>query len=368
MAESTLRELADLVGGRVLGDPDLRVRDLVPLAEAGEGELGLLADARYLDRLEGSGATALLVAERLVPRIPGWAGVAVEEPHGALPAILQRLYPARERAPGIHPTAVLGRGVRLGRDVSLAPYVVVGDGATLGDRVMLAAHVVVGEGVAIGCDSVLHPHVVVYPGAVIGERVVLHSGVRVGVDGFGYVPSAGGHRKVPQVGGCRIDDDVEIGANSAVDRGSIGRTVIGAGSKVDNLVHVAHNVRVGRGALLLAQSGIAGSTTLEDGVILGGQAAVSGHLSVGTGARIGGKAGVIGDMPAGETWSGFPARPHRDFLRASAALHRMVGLQRDFEARISALEARLREAGGADGQGAGTPAATGSTPTDPMLD
>jgi UDP-3-O-[3-hydroxymyristoyl] glucosamine N-acyltransferase len=190
---------------------------------------------------------------------------------------------------------------------------------------------VVGRGVAVGEDTRLHPHVALYEGASLGRRITLHSGVRIGSDGFGYVYRDGAHAKIPHVGRCVIADDVEIGANSTVDRGSVDDTVIGAGTKIDNLVHLGHNVRVGRLCLIMAQVGVAGSAHIEDGCIVAGQAGLGGHITVGKGARIGGQSGVFGDVPAGQTWSGYPARPHREALRAQAALFKLPSLLRGLE-------------------------------------
>ncbi len=338
----SLSEVAVATGGRVMGDPEVQVGDLLPLEQAGEGELGFLADRRYLRFLSHSRAGALLVAEGLADQVPeGCSAVVVKDPHRALALLVERFHPPLPTPVAIHPTAVFGHGVRLGRDVSVGPYVVVGDGAVVGDRVVLSPHVVVGAGATIGDDTVLHPHVVLYPGVRIGREVILHAGVKVGVDGFGYVFHEGEHRKVPQVGGCQVGDRVEIGANSCLDRGSIGRTVVGDGAKLDNLVHLGHNVSVGPLALLVAQVGIAGSTRVGKGAVLGGQVGVSGHLEIGDGARLGAQAGVIGDVPPGETVSGYPARPHRSYLQAMAALFRLPAQEKSRERRMALLEERL---------------------------
>jgi UDP-3-O-[3-hydroxymyristoyl] glucosamine N-acyltransferase len=215
--------------------------------------------------------------------------------------------------------------------VSLGANAVVGEGAQLGDGVIVESNAVVGADVYVGAGSVLWPAVVLYPGTRLGDRVLVHAGARIGCDGFGYVPDSAGHRKIPHVGGCIIEDDVEIGANSTIDRGSIDDTVIGAGTKIDNLVHIGHNVRIGRRCLIMAQVGVAGSTRIEDDCVLAGQVGLSGHLTIGRGARLGAQAGVFGNVPAGETWSGYPARPHRESLRASAALFRLAGMMKRLE-------------------------------------
>jgi UDP-3-O-[3-hydroxymyristoyl] glucosamine N-acyltransferase len=215
--------------------------------------------------------------------------------------------------------------------VAIGPYAVIGDGVQLGDDVVVGSHAAIGAGVTIGARSWLADSVTLYPGTALGERVRVHAGSRLGCDGFGYVPGDEGHRKIPHVGRCIIGDDVEIGANSTIDRGSVDDTVIGAGTKIDNLVHVAHNVRIGRLCLIMAQVGIAGSVHMGDGCILAGQVGVSGHHDIGAGARLAAQAGVFGDIPAGETWSGYPARPHGEMLRAHAALFKLSGLLRRIE-------------------------------------
>ena len=203
--------------------------------------------------------------------------------------------------------------------------------ADVRDRTVVGAHCVIGTGVEIGADGHLYSNVTIYPGARIGQRVTIHAGARIASDGFGYVQSGGAHLKIPHVGRCLIEDDVEIGANTTIDRGSIDDTVVGAGTKIDNLVQIAHNVRIGRACLIMAQVGIAGSVRVEDGAMLLGQVGVSGHHTVGKGARLAAQAGVFGDIPAGETWSGYPARPHKEALRAQAALFKLPSLLRRIE-------------------------------------
>lgn len=331
----TVGEIAELVGGRVEGDAEVRVCDVVPLQEAGREHLALLAERRYLRYLAGTRAAAVLVPEEL----GGEAGavgarVLVKDPRLALVRLLECFHPPTPISAGIHPTAVLGRRARLGARVHVDAYAVIGEEAEIGEGTWIGAHVVVGARCRIGRDSLLHPHATLYPGVVLGDRVIVHAGVRVGVDGFGYVFHEGEHCKIPQVGGCVIGDDVEIGANTCIDRGSIGSTQVGAGTKIDNLVHVGHNVAVGSRALLIAQVGIAGSSTIGDAAILAGQAGISGHLTVGAGARVGGQAGVIGDVAPGSTVSGYPARPHKEAMRVLGWTFRLPELA----ARVRALE------------------------------
>jgi UDP-3-O-[3-hydroxymyristoyl] glucosamine N-acyltransferase len=318
-----------------------------------------MADGRYLAALAECKAGALLVAEALAEAVVSdpRPRIVLPDPHAALRRLLEFFHPTHGPEAGIHPTAVVAADARIADGVHLGPYSVVEEGVELGAGVTVGAHSVVGAGSRIGEGSILHPHVVVYPGSVLGVRVILHSGARIGVDGFGYTFEDGGHRKVPQVGRCVLEDEVEIGANTTVDRGSIGETRVGAGTKIDNLVQLGHNVVVGRSSVLAAQVGVAGSTRIGDGVMAGGQVGIGGHLTVGSGARLAGQAGVTGDVPGGGAFMGMPARPRAEFLRGVAAQGRMPELLRrvrELEREMDRLRSRSaagprQETGPADG-------------------
>ncbi len=269
---------------------------------------------------------------------PAAARIVVASPYEALLSLIPQFYRLPARTPGIHPTAVLGAGVVLGEAPSIGAHAVIDAGAVLGDRVTIGANTVVGAGARLGDDVQLFPGVTIYANARLARRVVVHAGARIGSDGFGYVFRGGAHEKIPHVGGCIIEDDVEIGANTTIDRGSIDDTVIGAGTKIDNLVQIGHNVRIGRLCLLMSQVGVAGSAHVEDGCILAGQVGVAGHLTIGKGATIAAQAGVFGDIPPGETWSGYPARPHKEALRAQAATFKLAGLMRRLERLLERSE------------------------------
>lgn len=335
----TASSIAATVGGTLTGDPGARVSAVAPLDRALPHHVTFLSSARYASLLAGANAGVLLVSPALAD-VPGAARarIVVANPYEAMLSLLADLYPATPHASGIHPTAVIGRGALIGAGVAVGPYVVIGAGARVGARVHLHAHVVLGDGVTIGDDCELHESVTCYAGTSLGDRVCVHAGVRLGSDGFGYVFRNQAHEKIPHVGRCIVEHDVEIGANSTVDRGSFDDTVIGAGTKIDNLVQVAHNVRIGRLCLIMSQVGIAGSVHIGDGAILAGQVGVSGHHVIGAGARLAAQAGVFGDIPAGQTWSGYPARPHRDALRAQAALFRLPSLLRGIERLIGRAE------------------------------
>lgn len=338
----TASEIAEILDARLAGGGDPALRGVAPLDRAGPDELGLLASARYLSYVPASRAGALLVSSELNEKLDETGAdarprIVVEDPHAALVVLLPRFYPAEPPPPGIHPSAVVAEDAELGADVSIGACAVVEAGARLGARARVSAHAVVGAGCRLGDDVVLHPHVTLYPGVTLGDRCILHSGCRVGVDGFGYAQVDDRAAKIPQVGTVVVGDDVEIGANTTVDRGSIGPTEIGDGVKIDNLVQIGHNVRIGAGSIIVAQVGISGSARLGRGVTLGGQAGLGGHIVIGDGATIAGQAGVFGDVPAGEVYSGYPARPHREALKAQAAVFRLGKLTE----RVRRLEDRL---------------------------
>jgi UDP-3-O-[3-hydroxymyristoyl] glucosamine N-acyltransferase len=313
----TAREIAQLVDGELRGDPESAVDGVAALDRAGPRHASFLASARYAPQLADSRAGIVLVARDVAStvNVPSSCPtqIVVDKPYDAIQVILPRLYDLAAPEPWIAPTARIGHGVKLGAGVRIEDYVVLGDGVQIGD------------------GTRLYPHVTVYSGGEIGARCAIHSGTRIASDGFGYVFRNGRHEKIPHVGRCVIGDDVEIGANTTIDRGSIDDTVIGSGTRIDNLVQIGHNVRIGSLCLLMAQVGIAGSARIGNGVIIAGQAGIGGHVTIGDGARIAGQAGVFGDVPAGESWSGYPARPHRESLRATGALFKLSGMIKKLE-------------------------------------
>ncbi len=328
----TAQAVADLVGGRLLGDGTVVVRAVRALDRAGPEAISLAVSPRYAADLRASRAGAVLVPDDLAEAPPaGGARIVVRDPYAALVRVIGALFPPASPPPGVDPTARVGEGCVLGAEVSVGPYVVLGRGVRLGDRTQVDAGVSIGDGVTVGEDTVIGPRAVCYEGARVGSRVVIKAGAVLGGAGFGYLADASGHHRIPHVGGCILEDEVEIGSNSCVDRGSFDDTIIGHGTKLDNLVHVGHNVRIGRRCLLMAGVGIAGSTHIGDDVILAGHVGVTDHLLIGDRARIAAKSAVFGDVPAGASFGGHPARPHRQFLRAQAALYRVAPI-------IAALE------------------------------
>ena len=337
--------VATLVGGRLEGDSQLEVRGIAPVDQAAPDQIGFLASRVYLPRAADSTAHLLLVQEDLAPEVEHFPSrVIVDDAHAALRSLLDHFHPTQPPTPEIHPTAVMGSGVRLGEEVSIGAYAVLGEDVAVGNRTHIGSHVSVGSGCQIGEECTLHPQVVLYSGSRLGDRVVLHSGVRVGTDGFGYVFEENEHRKVPQVGGCVLEDDVEVGANSCIDRGSIGDTVVGRGSKLDNLVQLGHNVQVGPHCILVAQVGIAGSTRMGPGVQFAGHSGAAGHLEIGAGAQIAAKSATFRSIAAGEVVMGTPARPRAKYLRAQAVFMKLPELVK----RVRALEKSSDAAGSSD--------------------
>ena len=332
-------EIAALTGGRLVGPGTTTVAGIAPLERAGPGDLSFLASPRYVPYFERTSASVVLVAPDLESAAGGpETRIIVKEPYAALLVVLPVLYPQAVWEAGVHPTAHVGRNVTWQEPVEIGPHAMLGAGVQLGKNVRIGAGCVLGEGVAVGDDSQLYPGVTLYAGTALGKRVTVHAGVVLGSDGFGYIPGTNGepHRKIPHVGRCLIGDDVEIGANTCIDRGSVDDTVIGSGTKIDNLVHIAHNVRIGARCLIMAQAGIAGSCQVEDDVIIAGQAGVSDHITIGRGARLLVQSGTIADVPAGATLFGTLARPHREYLRGQSALYRLAKIVDKLEKLVDA--------------------------------
>ncbi|MFQ6047914.1 MAG: UDP-3-O-(3-hydroxymyristoyl)glucosamine N-acyltransferase [Phycisphaerae bacterium] len=336
----TLQQIAELVGGRLEGDPAKRICGVAGLEEAGPAQITWIVDQRYLPQLAASRAGAVIAPEHLAP--PGMPAVLVAQPSLALLKLLERFAPPTPRPPaGLDPTARVHPSSRLGQDVAVGANVVLGPDSAIGDRTVLHPNVVIGAGAQIGADCVLWPNVVVREGCQIGDRVILHCNVVIGSDGYGYELIDGRHCKIPQIGTVRIEDDVEIGAASCVDRGRIGQTVIGAGTKIDNLVQVAHNVHIGRHCIIVAQAGIAGSTRLGDYVMLGGKVGVRDHVQLGDGVRAAACCCISKDVPAGTAVNGIPAVENRQYLREQALVRRLPAIAeqlKDIARRVAKLE------------------------------
>jgi UDP-3-O-[3-hydroxymyristoyl] glucosamine N-acyltransferase len=337
-----LAELAARVGGRVEGDPDRPVEGIRPLETAGERHLSLLKDARYRRQAEASGAGALLVGPGL--ELAGRDLLIAAEPDWALARLLALFHPPAGRPSGVHPTAVVEPGAEVDGEAHVGPYAVIGAGSRIGRGAVVLAHAVVGRGCAVGENATLHPHAVLYDGTEVGEGCEVHAGAVLGSDGFGYATVAGVHHKVPQVGRVVLEPGVEVGANTTIDRATLGETRIGAGTKIDNLVQVGHNVKVGRAAVLCGQAGIAGSAELGDGVVLAGQAGVAGHLRLGDRVQVAAKSAALASVEAGTTVAGVPAVEMGRWRRQVVLLGRLEELAR----RLARLEKAVETAGERD--------------------
>jgi UDP-3-O-[3-hydroxymyristoyl] glucosamine N-acyltransferase len=332
----TVLEIAHLVNGLIDGGATKEIRGVASVDTAGPTDLTFATDARAVGQAAHSRAGCILVPQG--HSLEGQTTVAVAEPKLAFIQAAAELIPPPRYPEGIHPTAVVLPEASLGEGVSAGPHSVIESVARVGARTRLAAGVVVGEGAEIGEDCVLHPGVTIYTHARIGNRVILHAGVVIGGDGFGYVFAEGRHNKFPQLGGVVIEDDVEIGCNSTVDRGSLGTTVIGQGTKIDNLVQIAHNVRIGKHCVIVAQTGISGSVTVGDYAVIGGQVGIGDHVTIEEGATIASGGGVLPGkiVRKGSVIWGVPGRPLSVFKRQYAHLSRLPELAR----RVSELERR----------------------------
>jgi UDP-3-O-[3-hydroxymyristoyl] glucosamine N-acyltransferase len=334
----TLGEIASRLGGTVQGDASRTITGIKPLDQAGPQDLSFLAHPRYRGDAARSSAAGLLA--RAGESLPGQNLILVRDPYLAFAQAMDLFHAPEKPIPGISPLAVIGDATALGKDLYIGPCVVVGRGCVLADGVTLMPGVVLGDDVRVGEGTTLHPGVVVYARSVVGARVIVHAGSVIGSDGFGYAASDGVQVKIAQVGNVVLEDDVEIGACTTIDKATFGSTIVGRGTKIDNLVQVAHNVVIGEGSVLVAQSGVAGSTRLGRGVVLAGQSGAAGHLDVGDRSIVGAKSAVLQDLPADSFVIGHPAVDHRAWKRAQAALRRLPDLLR----RVARLEKALESA------------------------
>ena len=332
--EFLLSDLAARIGARVVGDGDAVVSGIAPIEEAGPGQVTFLANPKYLRFARDSNAAAIIAREVVSGARTNF--LLADNPYFAFACAVEAFHPPGRLAPGVSDRAVVDPSARVGKGVTVSPFVSVGEGAEIGDNTVLFPGVSVGNGVIIGADCRIYPNVVIYHGTRVGSRVILHAGCVIGSDGFGFAPTPEGYRKIPQVGTVEIEDDVEIGANTTIDRATLGVTRVCRGTKLDNLVQVAHNVVIGSGTVIAAQAGISGSTRIGSRVMIGGQAGLAGHLEVEDGIMLGAKCGVPDSLRASESrvWSGIPAMPHPTWLRMASLLPKLPELFR----RVKRLE------------------------------
>jgi len=331
-----LREIAAQLGCRLEGDGEIEIQRLAGIEQARAGELTFFVNPKYSSHLRSTGASAVILGERA--EAAPCAMLRTANPYLAFARAMELLAPRPAAAPGIHRLACVAQTANVSAEASIGPFVSVGSGARIGARTVLHPHVVIGDEAVIGDDCVIHARVSVRDRVTIGNRVVIQDGAVIGSDGFGFAhQSDGTHYKIPQIGGVVVEDDVEVGANTTIDRPAVGETRIGAGTKIDNLVQVAHGVTIGRNVLLAAQVGIAGSTTIEDSVTLAGQVGVAGHLTLGKGVVASAQTGIPNSVEAGTFVSGYPAIDNRDWLKASAVFRRLPELRK----ALTALQRRL---------------------------
>jgi UDP-3-O-[3-hydroxymyristoyl] glucosamine N-acyltransferase len=335
-----LQDIAARLECRLVGDPDIDIRGIAAIDDAVSGDLTFFTNPKYAASLRTTRASAVILGE--TADAAPCAMLRARHPYLAFAHAVELFADPWRPPPGVHPTASVGEDVTLGAGVSIGPFAVIGDGTRIGARSIVDAHVVIGRQVEIGEDCVLHARVSIRERIRLGHRVILQDGAVIGSDGFGFARRPDGtHHKIPQLGGLIIEDDVEIGANSAIDRPAVGETRIGAGTKIDNLVQVAHGVTIGRNVLLAAQVGVAGSVTIEDDVTLAGQVGVAGHITIGKGVVATAQSGIPNSVDAGAFISGYPAISNRDWLRASAVFRKLPQLKKlvaDLERRIRELE------------------------------
>ena len=337
-----LKDLAEWVDGTVVGDGEMEISGVAAIEEAQPGEITFIAHPKYLPYLSKTNASAVIVSKEVTQADKSL--LCVMNPQLAFARVLTLFSLKPSQPKGIDPKAWISPTARLGKDVTVFPFVYIGDRCSIGDRVALYPGVSVSEDSSIEEDSILYSNVSVYPGTIIGKRVILHSGVVVGGDGFAYVKEGKSNVKIPQVGIVEIEDDVEIGANTTIDRATLGKTIIRRGVKIDNLVMVAHNVVIGEDSIIVAQVGIAGSTKIGSNVTLAGQVGVAGHVEIGENAMVGAQAGVIHDLPGNQGYHGSPALPQREYIRAITSLPKLPEMRKtllDLEKRLQKVEGAL---------------------------
>ena len=341
--EHTLQALAAHLHGRLIGDGAMLIHGVNTLEEAQEGDLAFAEDARRLEQAIASHASALIVSED-INTLQGKSGISVTNPKLAFALALDLFHPNAFSEGGVHSSAVLGQHVQLGTRVSIRAHAVIGNDVSIGQGTMIESGVHVGDGVTIGEDCLLGPNVVLYRQTHIGHRVRIHAGTVVGGDGFGYVFYQGRHVKVPQVGNVIIEDDVELGCNVCVDRATMGSTIIKRGTKIDNLVQIAHNDRIGQHVIMTGQVGLSGSVTIGDYAMLGGQVGVVDHVTIGPRAQVGAASVVTKSIPADETVWGYPARPMKNTKHQMASLNHLPALLKraaELMARMVTIERRV---------------------------
>lgn len=341
----TLKEIAQTVNGEVVGDENTVITGVCGIKEAGPGDITFLANPKYAALMEITQASAIITSRYVKPL--NKPIIRTDNPSLAFVKIVSLVAPDELKRPaGIHPTAILGKDVKLGKKVGIGAYVVIEDGVSIGDETIIYPNSFIGHSTSIGCGCLIYSHVSIRERISIGNRVIIHSGAVIGSDGFGFVKVEGVHQKIPQIGIVQIEDDVEIGANVTIDRARFDKTIVGRGTKIDNLVQVAHNVVIGEGSIIAAQAGISGSTQLGRGVVLAGQVGLVGHINIGDGAIVAAQSGVSKSVPAGTTVWGYPAKPMNVAKKINACVQKLPALFdtiSELKKRIAELESKINK-------------------------
>lgn len=336
----TLKEIANLVNGELIGEEKIKIKGVAGIKEANEGEITFLSNPRYSNLVSQTRASAIITSESV--EFSSKPLIRVKDPSLAFSEIVQRFHSKKPIHPeGIHPKAVIAKSANLKDGVAIGAYTVIEGGANIGENTIIYPNCYIGRDVQIGSNTLIYPFVSIRESVTVGSRVVIQSGTIVGSDGFGFITKGGKHQRIPQIGTVVIEDDVEIGANVTIDRARFDKTVIGKGTKIDNLVQIAHNVVIGENCIIVAQVGISGSTTIGDNVTIAGQAGIVGHISIGDNATIAAQAGVSKSVPANSVVWGCPAKPHSVAKRINACIQNLPRLYKkieDIQKRIEELE------------------------------
>jgi UDP-3-O-[3-hydroxymyristoyl] glucosamine N-acyltransferase len=344
----TLKEISEFIGGELIGDPNIIITGISGIKEAKEGDITFLANPKYFPLTRSTKASAIITSPDVVNSTKPI--IRTENPSLAFAKVVGLVAPNNIRHPkGIHPTAIIAKSAKIGKNVAVGPYTIIEDNVEIGNNTIIYGGCYIGHHTQIGEECLVYPNVSVRERIEIGSKVIIHSGAVIGSDGFGFATVKGVQEKIPQIGTVVIEDDVEIGANVTIDRARFDKTIIGKGTKIDNLVQIAHNVIIGKNCIIVAQTGISGSTNLGEGVILAGQAGVVGHITIGDGAIVAAQAGVTKSVPARTKVSGYPAKPHDVAKRVNACVQRLPQMYKkikELEAKIAKLQERLKEKNG----------------------
>ncbi|MCP4714207.1 MAG: UDP-3-O-(3-hydroxymyristoyl)glucosamine N-acyltransferase [Deltaproteobacteria bacterium] len=335
--QMTLKEIAALVGGTIEGDPETLITGLAGIDKAQPGDISFVASPKYEKYIETTGASAIVCAQNI--SAAGKNLLKVDNPYLVYAKALRYLNPPPPETGRVDERAALGKDVTVGQNVTVHPFASIGDGCVIADGVTIYPGCFIGNGVSIGENTFIYPNVTIREHCIIGKRVIIHPGTVIGSDGFGFAKDGAAYYKIPQLGIVQLDDDVEIGAGNTIDRATMGKTWLKRGVKTDNLVHIAHNVTIGEDTILVAQTGIAGSTKLGDRVIMAGQSAAAGHITIGDDVIVGGRGGASCDVPAGQIVSGAPHMPHKQWLRATKIFQKLPEMRKT----LLTLEKRIKE-------------------------